>query len=150
MKYDRIKKRTAPCGLHCGKCFAFREGDIGKHAKSLKKLLGNFEVYAERFVNLLDEPVFKSYSEFNNMLKYLASPQCSGCREERCKLFKDCKVRGCAEKKGFDFCFECPDFPCEDTGFDTHLHKRSVMINKRMEKIGVENYYNEIKDEPRY
>ena len=27
-----IKGRIAPCGLHCGKCFAFADGDISYHS----------------------------------------------------------------------------------------------------------------------
>lgn len=41
--------RLAPCGLHCGKCFAFAGGDINRHSAELKKNLGNFRPYAERF-----------------------------------------------------------------------------------------------------
>lgn len=31
-----IKGRIAPCGLHCGKCFAFADGDISYHSNELK------------------------------------------------------------------------------------------------------------------
>lgn len=150
MEYQLIKDRLAPCGLHCGKCFAFKHGDIGKQSQALQASLGNFDVYAERFVELLDEPVFKKYSDFKLMLEHLAAPQCKGCRAEMCKLFKDCKVRQCSENKAVDFCFECSEFPCSDTGFDPHLHQRSVKINQRMLEIGVEAYYEEIKNQSRY
>jgi hypothetical protein len=46
----------------------------------------------------------------------------------------------------YKFCYQCPDFPCNNTGFDEHLHKRSVDINNRMKEIGVEKYYEEVKD----
>lgn len=150
MTYDEIKNRLAPCGLHCGKCFAFKDGDISSYGKKLKESLGNFDIYAQRFVELLDEPVFKNYPAFKEQLIYFTSVECSGCRKERCKLFKDCKVRDCSEKKKVDFCFQCSDFPCDNTGFDQHLHKRSVDINLKMKAMGVEAYYNEIKDLPRY
>ena len=39
----------SPCGLHCGKCFAFKDGDIRKLSMQLKENLGNFETYAKRF-----------------------------------------------------------------------------------------------------
>ncbi len=146
----QIKVRIAPCGLHCGKCFAFKEGDIGLHSQQLKYFLGDFKIYAERFVDLLDEKIFEKYSDFKEMLDYLALPQCGGCRIDTCKLFKCCKVRDCAKSKGVDFCFECLDFPCENTGFDKHLHDRSITINKRIKEIGIEQYYQEIKDIPRY
>ncbi|MCG8411048.1 MAG: DUF3795 domain-containing protein [Bacteroidales bacterium] len=150
MDYEKIKEKLAPCGLHCGKCFAYEEGDIVKYSKTLKNNLGSFEVYAKRFVDLLDKPVFEKYPDFKDMLECFAISDCSGCRKEVCKLFKDCKVRLCSENKGVDFCFQCPDFPCENTGFDEHLYKRSININIRMKEIGVDNYYEEIKNKSRY
>ncbi|MBT4339862.1 MAG: DUF3795 domain-containing protein [Bacteroidetes bacterium] len=150
MDYELIKKRLAPCGLHCGKCFAFKDGDIGKFSFKLRESLGDFDVYAKRFVDLIDEPVFLKYPEFKEMLDYMSLPQCGGCREEKCKLFKGCKVRECSERLNVDYCFECIDFPCNNTGFDEHLQKRSVEINTRMKEIGVDNYYDEIKDKSRY
>jgi hypothetical protein len=150
MDYEKIKERLAPCGLHCGKCFAYKEGDIVKNSRALKNDLGAFEVYAQRFVKLLDKPVFEKYPDFKEMLDCFSIADCSGCRNETCKLFKDCKVRLCSENKEVDFCFQCADFPCNNTGFDEHLNERSVKINFQMREIGVENYYKEIKDKPRY
>jgi len=150
MENEQIKNRLAPCGLHCAKCFAFSDGDIKKHSHELKESLGNFDIYAQRFVELLDEPVFKKYVYFKEVLTYLASVACKGCRKESCKIFKECKVRVCHVEKKVDFCFQCPEFPCTNTGFDQHLHNRSVDINRRMRAIGVEKYYDEIKDKPRY
>nr|WP_231589999.1 DUF3795 domain-containing protein [Bacteroides acidifaciens] len=102
-----IKKRIAPCGLHCGKCFAFTEGDISCHSTELKKSLGNFEVYAQRFVGMLDEPVFVKYPDSKEMLDYFSVASCQGCRKEKCKLFKTCNVRACSEEKEVEFCFQC-------------------------------------------
>ncbi len=150
MDYEIIKERLSPCGLHCGKCFAYKEGDIVKSSKALKKDLGEFDVYAKRFVKLLDRPIFEKYQDFKEMLEYFAIGDCSGCRNETCKLFKNCKVRLCSENKDVDFCFQCAEFPCNNTGFDEHLNERSVKINQRMKEIGVDNYYEEIKDKPRY
>ena len=47
-----IKKHIAPYGLHCGGCFAFNGGNIQKHSTELIKSLGNFDVYAQRFVTM--------------------------------------------------------------------------------------------------
>lgn len=99
MDLEFIKNQLAPCGLHCGKCFAFKHGDIARHSRALKNNLGAFSVYAKRFVN---------------------------------------------------FCFQCNDFPCDDTGFDEHLYKHSVDINMQMKKNGIKKYYMEIKDKARY
>lgn len=150
MDYAYIKSRLAPCGLHCGKCYAFIDGDIRNDSRRLKESLGEFDIYAKRFAGLLDEPVFEKYPDFKALLNYFATVECSGCRSEKCKIFKDCKVRDCHEKKAVDFCFQCSDFPCENTGFDEHLHRRSVEINLKMRETGVEKYYLEIKDKPRY
>jgi hypothetical protein len=150
MDYEFIKTRLASCGLHCGSCFAFSEGEICKLSKELKGNLGDFCAYAKRFANLLNEPLFLKYQEFNEMLGYLASGKCRGCRKEKCAIFKDCNVRECSENKQVDYCFQCSEFPCNNTGFDEHLQKRWKLINCKMKECGVEEYYNEIKEKPRY
>lgn len=150
MNKETIKSKLGPCGLNCSKCFAFINGDIKNHSRELKKQLGNFDIYAQRFLELLDEPSFKNYPAFKEMLNYFTSVECKGCRKESCKLFKDCRVRECSKEKQVDFCFQCSEFPCQHTGFDEHLHKRSVTINLKMKEIGVKNYYKEIKEMPRY
>ena len=150
MDYEFIKSRLAPCGLHCGKCFAFSDGDIRLQSQQLKENLGNFDVYAERFVTMLNEPAFSKYPHFKLVLNLLSESKCKGCRKEKCVLLKTCKVRDCSEKKNVDFCFQCSIFPCNDTGFDEHLYKRFVHINQRMKEIGVDAYYDEVKDKPRY
>jgi hypothetical protein len=148
--YINILHSLGPCGLNCERCFAYSNGGIKHHSKKLQELLGNFDIYAERFVTLLDEPVFEKYPEFKQMLDYLTKVSCKGCREETCKLFKDCGVKECYRTKGVDFCFQCDEFPCDKTNFDEHLRKRWININLRIKEIGIENYYNEIKDKPRY
>ena len=137
MDSEFIKGRIAPCGLHCGKCFAFADGDISYHSNELKKSLGN-------------EPVFAKYADFKEFLDHLSVATCQGCRKEKCKLFKTCNVRACSEEKQVDYCFQCSCFPCENTGFDEHLYKRFVAINRRKQEVGVEKYYEEVKDLPRY
>jgi hypothetical protein len=145
-----IKKALGPCGLNCEKCFANVNGSIGYHSRKLKELLGNFDIYAERFVTLLDEPKFENYPAFKIMLDYFTKASCKGCRDESCKLFKDCGVKECYKEKGVDFCFQCDEFPCDRTNFDEHLRKRWIAINQRMKDIGIEKYYNEIKEKSRY
>ncbi len=147
---EEILNKLAPCGILCEKCFAYTDGTIRKSSIELKKALGNFDVYAQRFTELLNEPVFKKYVDFKELLTYFTTAQCNGCRKEACKLFKSCKVRDCHKEKGVDFCFQCAEFPCSNTGFDEHLYKRSVEINRRIREIGVERYYKEVKDRSRY
>jgi hypothetical protein len=150
MDYNLIKNKLAPCGLDCSKCYAFIDGDIRNLSHQLKITLGDFDIYAEQFAELINGHVFKKYADFKELLNYFATSDCNGCRNEKCKIFKECKVRTCFEQKGVDYCFQCGDFPCKNTGFDEHLQKRSIDINIRMKEIGAVKYYDEIKGKQRY
>jgi len=149
MRQDLLDK-FGPCGLLCEKCFAYDTGPIHFHAEQLKINLGEFDNYANRFSTLLDEPKFGDYPVFKEFLGLLSVSNCQGCRKQECHLFIDCKVKDCYKKMKVDFCFQCADFPCDHTGFDENLEKRWLKINQRIIENGLDNYYNEIKDKPRY
>ncbi len=147
MKYQEILKILAPCGLNCNNCFAYTNGEIRKTSIKLQNLLGLFDIYAERFSSFL--PVFKNYPSFKSLLSYLTEENCSGCREGSC-LYPDCGVRDCYKNKKVDFCFQCNEFPCGNSNFDTHLKRRWIQMNNRMKEIGIESFYQESKDNSRY
>lgn len=150
MSHNNILNSLGPCGINCSKCFAYKDGSIKKLSSELKEQLGNFDVYAGRFVNLLKEPVFEKYPDFKKMLNHFANVGCKGCRNDKCKLFAACNVKQCAKDHKVDFCFECHEFPCTKHGFDKHLEKRWLTIQRKMKENGVQSYFNEIKDIPRY
>jgi len=150
MTPEQLKETLAPCGLCCETCFAHANGDIRKYSIKLKEKLGNFHLNAERFVSLLENPVFKKYQDFKEMLDYFASENCQGCRNEQCRLFKNCGVRACHQKKMIDFCYQCDQFPCENTNFDPGLYKGWVIINKKIKEKGVEQFAKEAREHPRY
>jgi hypothetical protein len=150
MDYEQIKESLGPCGLCCETCFAHVDGDIRRYSLKLKEKLGNFDAYARRFETLLENPVFKKYPDFKEMLDFLASENCHGCRHEQCRLFKDCGVRPCHQGKGFDFCYQCDEFPCNRTGFDERLYKIWVLINEKIKQDGLDSYYEGTKNRPRY
>ncbi len=147
MTYEEICTHLAPCGLNCNKCQAYIDGDIRKHAMELKRLLNSFDSYADRFSHFL--PVFKKYPAFKELLTFLSNANCKGCRQGDCK-YPNCSVLACCAQNKVDFCFQCDAFPCDRTNFDTHLHKKWIAINQRMKEIGLEAYYQETKDMPRY
>ena len=147
MEYSEILNHLAPCGLSCRKCFSYIEGEIGYHSKELQKLLGNFDIYAERFSAFI--PAFKDYPSFKKMLAFFAEPDCEGCRNGTCK-YPNCGVIECYREKGVDYCFQCDEFPCDRTNFDPHLLKRWIKMNSRMKEIGVEGYWEETKNLCRY
>ena len=147
MEYDEILNYLAPCGLNCRKCMANKEGEIKNLSKALQKLLGNFDKYAERFSAFL--PVFKKYPAFKELLEYFCRADCAGCRNGSCK-YPNCGVSACYRRKGVDFCFQCEEFPCGKTNFDPDLKRRQIKMNNRMKEIGLEAYFEETKDLPRY
>ena len=112
--------------------------------------MGNFYIYAKRFVNLLKEPVFEKYHDFKEMLNYFSNIECNGCRKDKSKLFLDCYLKQCSKDHKIDYCFECSEFPCIKHGFDEHLEKRWLTIQTKMEENGVQSYFDEIKNLPRY
>jgi hypothetical protein len=150
MTYEQLKASLAPCGLSCEKCFAHVDGDIRKYSLALKEKLGNFDSYAKRFEILLGDPIFKKYHDFRAMLDYFASENCKGCRNEQCKMFKNCGVRGCHQEKQIDYCYQCKEFPCKKTNFDESLYKAWVRINEAIKNEGIEKFCERTQDRPRY
>jgi len=150
MTDEKILESLAPCGLCCETCFAHVNGDIRKYSMKLKENLGNFHINAKRFETLLHDPIFKKYAEFKEMLDYFASENCKGCRNEQCKLFKDCGVRVCHQEKIIDFCYQCDLFPCDKTNFDPGLYKGWIIVNEKIRETGIETFHQKAKNRPRY
>ncbi|UCH63159.1 MAG: DUF3795 domain-containing protein [Fidelibacterota bacterium] len=147
MEYKEILDILAPCGLNCCKCYAYSVGEIKIHSTKLQELLGSFDKYAERFSAFL--PIFKSYPSFKELLQHFTKANCNGCRKGTC-IYPDCGVITCYQNKGVDFCFQCDEFPCEKTNFDLDLKGRWIQMNNRMKEIGIESYYQETNNLPRY
>jgi hypothetical protein len=146
-KDEEILKTLAPCGLNCRKCIANNDGEIKNVSVRLQELLGSFDRYAERFSDFL--PVFKNYPAFKELLAYFIKADCGGCRAGACK-YPNCGVRDCYKQKAVDFCFQCDEFPCEKSNFDPDLKHRWIQMNNRMKDIGVESYFQESRNLPRY
>lgn len=150
MNSEQILADLAPCGLNCAKCFAHVNGPIRQHSRNLLKDLGNFDAYAERYVAILDEPVFANYPAFKQMLEYFASENCRGCRKEQCKLFAECGVRKCHQEKGVDYCHACAEFPCQNTNFDERLYGIWLAVNQKILDTGLEAFHEKSMARPRY
>ena len=149
MEYKDILNILGPCGLNCKKCVLNINGEIKKHGMELKELLGSFDRYADRFTELID-PVFKNYPSFKELLEFFTKVDCKGCRYQTCSVYPNCGVVDCYKEKGVDFCFQCNEFPCCKTNFDSDLERRWILINKRMKEISVESYCKESMELPRY
>jgi len=148
VEYSQIVGIIAPCGLNCGKCLAFEGGEIQVHAKALSGLLGdNFAKYADYLSRF--NPVFENYASFSEFLDFLGRGSCGSCRQSGC-LFSDCRVHACVEEKRVDFCFQCGEFPCRDNGLPERIYNIWRINNEKMRDMGVKEYYEKIKDRPRY
>ncbi len=149
MDYETLLKILGPCGLNCSKCIAFKDGQIQLHSKALSDLLGkNFATYAETTFKGM-EPAFGRFPAFKEILDFMAEGSCDGCRAGGC-LFKECKLPHCTRQHEVDFCFQCPEYPCEQHGLFTRLEAIWRRNNNLMAEIGVEAFFQEIKDKPRY
>lgn len=145
---EHIKRHIAPCGLNCGKCLAFEGGDIQRLSRELTDRLGpNFQAYADRLSAM--NPALGNYGSFRDLLEYLGSGECGGCRGQGC-LFQACKVPACAGEHGVDFCFECKHFPCERHGMPPGLAERWRQNNESMRDTGLEAFYELSRQSPRY
>ena len=78
---------------------------------------------------------------------------CKGCREQSGQISKlpVCKTYECVTNKGYEFCYECEDFPCEMlqpiVNFEIFVPHNSKLYNLVMiKKLGLEEW-NKICDE---
>ncbi len=142
-----LLKAIAPCGLVCSTCTAAKEGDIQVHSSALLSLLEGFDGFAERFSAF--QPALKKYPEFKEVLALFDNASCTGCRQTN-QCFPDCPVSPCAREKGVDFCAECEDFPCDKIRSIRPLGAKWLLAGRRMQKIGVEAYYEEVKSKSHY
>jgi hypothetical protein len=109
MNYEEEKKRYISfCGSYCHTCDWFT-GRIRRNSQSVSDML---EEYG--FSRLLEGKVDRENLKAG--IRILAqSGICSACKAEVAKKPEEdrCRIRQCCFAKGFDFCNQCPDFPCE-------------------------------------
>jgi len=154
------KELIAPCGLYCGTCAFFHKSNIRETVLHLKELLDGFERIAKKYEK--NAPELKEYPKFMKVLNYLEKQDCLGCRLGGGNISgaacnpKTCPIILCQSKKKLDFCYQCPDFPCEKipiafqkTG-NEGLIEIWLTCNRRIKKIGLDRYLQEKKSEPRY
>lgn len=135
-----------PCGLNCGMCAFYENGEIRQHAERLNELLSGFEHLAPLLTDW--RPEFSHYTEFSAILKFLCSGYCPGCRVTRIPdPLAGCSYRTCSTQKGVIYCGICSEFPCPDAPKRypdmAFIWKKN---SKRIQEIGVEAYFEEIKN----
>jgi hypothetical protein len=128
-KTEEIMAAAAPCGISCGDCVLF-------HAK--------------------DDPALREALTAKGLTKGLKkeSLSCPGCRPAKgnCPAIDGvCETYVCIEKRGFEFCYECPDFPCERLNpaadrADVLPHNLKVFNLCFIQKHGLEEFLKKAPD----
>ena len=139
--------KLSVCGLDCSRCADYENGEIRSLSSKLSELLNGYGRLAK--MKTENDPVFKGYPEFVSILSHFAKGTCGGCRSNNVQCPLECHAKTCRKERNINFCFECDEFPC-DKQFKGKLRERWIYINNRMKEIGVENYYFEQSQLPRY
>ena len=147
MEYPEVLKHLAPCGLDCSRCADCANGEIKELSARLLELLTGYQRVAQ--MKAAAHPEFGDYEQFEKILAYFSKGMCGGCRSDNVRCFVTCAARTCHRERGVDFCFQCPDYPC-DKEFFAPLKKNWRIRNDRMKEIGVVEYFNEYRKMPRY
>ena len=109
MNYEEEKKRHVSfCGSYCRTCDWF----TGKIRRTFQLALDMVEEYG--FSKWLEGEV--DIENFKEGLKILSNTRIdSGCKADIAENPEDdrCEIRQCCSRKGFDFCSECSEFPCD-------------------------------------
>ncbi len=142
-----VRRYVAPCGELCFSCIAFSEGPIAELARELAHRLEGFERLVATFGTF--EPRIAQYAAFRQVLSYLAEGTCAGCREGGACM-PACGVRACTAERGHDYCFQCPDFPCDHAGLHDAMRAHWLRANRRMGEIGPQAYWQEGRDRGHY
>lgn len=108
------------CGLYCGACPVL----IANQDDTLETLAERFGMEIEAL-------------------------RCAGCKSAKTAAFcTDCGLKRCARDRGFDFCFECRELPCEpfiafrdDVKYPYHLATPKNLA--RIQEVGVETWLEE-------
>ena len=116
-----IDAPAGPCGLYCGACSAY----IATQEDPQRLVL-----LAARLGYTVEETI------------------CDGCGSSRVsKYCRSCKLLVCATERGYDFCGECPEFPCADlVAFGKERPHRAEILDdlQRIREIGRDAWIVEV------
>jgi hypothetical protein len=147
LTYRQILGRLAPCGLDCGRCVMCSNGAVQRAASELSVALEGFDKMAARMAD--HAPVLAGYGTFQEVLGLFTEVTCTGCRGGGSSL-PFCAARTCFRSHGVDFCFQCAEYPCARNDYPLEFERRWRANNDRMREVGVEQFYKESLEKPRY
>lgn len=122
MKIDPKLWNLSYCGLNCAACemYLASHGDDNLHEELLTWFQENIDPNIEKI-------------------------SCEGCRGPESECWTpDCHFRQCARNRNFEYCFECPDMPCdklnEFVSDGMSHHARTVENMKKIKEMGLEKW----------
>jgi len=126
MKTDE-KRLAAVCGLFCGGCDIY----LACH--------GDRE---------LQRRIAENVSEATGKEVKPEEIKCEGCWGPfEVHWSADCKMLNCARERGYRFCFQCEEYPCDKLIMFKDKHYPYVLDNlNRIRQIGVESWLKEQKE----
>jgi hypothetical protein len=145
--YQYVLERLAPCGIDCERCIRYADGRVRRSAAELAVALEGFERMAPKVADRV--PALAEYERFREILGLFAGADCLGCRAGGSQL-SFCAARTCFGEQKIDFCFQCDLYPCDRNQYPENLVQRWRAYNDRMREVGVEQYYQESLEKPRY
>lgn len=133
---------VAYCGLCCDDCHA-HNGKIPDLARDLRKELRatRYEKFASFMAKSYFGQGFKEYPKAYETLGAMVKFRCRrGCRNGGGN--PACRIRKCAQKKGYEGCFQCVEFEsCEKLEFLKPVHDDAHLKNLRLiKKKGVTKF----------
>ena len=146
-EHEQILAQISPCGLDCGRCMQNPASPISRMAADLRQNLGNFQNYAPVFSR--GEPIFDDYPQFQALLERLAKGACRGCRVDK-PCLPTCRIPDCTRERGLDFCADCADFPCEESGLTGMLLERWQQRMAKLQAMGLRDFAAWLHGQPRY
>jgi hypothetical protein len=126
MKTDE-KRLAAVCGLFCGGCDIY----LASHGdRELQRRIG------------------ENVSQVTSREIKPKEIKCEGCWGPlEVHWSADCKMLNCARERGYRFCFECEEYPCDKLIMFKDKHYPHVLDNlNRIRQIGVESWLKEQKE----
>ncbi|MFX0136991.1 MAG: DUF3795 domain-containing protein [Candidatus Hodarchaeota archaeon] len=110
------------CGLNCAKCDIY----LASHGDERLK---------EELVKWFKENV-------DPAIEIISCEKCRGPKQECWS--DDCEMRSCAIKMNIEYCFECPNFVCDELNKFANNglkhHKHTVENMKEMKKYGLNKW----------
>jgi len=123
-------------------------GTVRKAAEGLTANLAGFAAKAPLFA--AQEPALAHWDHFEAILAFLQKGSCTGCRNPGASCNAACNVKDCVRDKGVDFCFQCPDYPCQEHGLFPPLVAKWRVAQDYMKANGADAWWHEQSTRPRY